>query len=325
MASLFTKMAMRRTKTPQKRPRRTRAPRPPAETPGIALADALADRVRAYGTQAQRLTRADGTPHEEAVHDFRVASRRLAAALQATTAVLPGGDAHRACKKLRKQVKRAFKRLGTLRDLEVIGALSDSFSTDTPALQDVAVTLAHEREELTVSALGRLRRRVLPKALRTLALVAPALDQELRLSPAAGPALAEMLSGELERVEHHVEALRPKRAQGFHALRLAMKKLRYTLEFLGALPGPHVRASQAIVKTARGFQDQLGLIQDHTVLLAHAKRLLSDPAALRPVREARGRLMEEVYGARPALVRMLRQGQALLTTLDGRPAAQPEA
>ncbi len=211
----------------------------------------------------------------EFVHDMRVASRRLRMALDVFSAAIPEAARTRFADNLRF-VGRA---LGRVRDLDV-------------GLERVAQMRdeggAEERESLTVFAtdldIRRGRRRLeLVEAFdseRFAGLIAAAREWVAAGPPApvaveAGgiPAFyaAARLVGEAERAveEAYAEAEREMAAEALHALRLAAKRLRYTLEFLAPALGG---GASARAKRIARFQDFLGAHQDAVGLLRRLRR-----------------------------------------------------
>jgi CHAD domain-containing protein len=193
----------------------------------------------------------------EALHDMRVATRRLRFALRLFAPWMPPGRADR----LRTDLRRVALALGRVRDLDV-------FLEGLPSLADEAGLSADQRRAL----LGALRRRrgqgrsVLVRMLagrRFLALVL--VLERVPLSGADAP--AREASGRMLR-----KAARALRAWGrradltrpadLHRLRILFKRLRYTCEYFNELYGGALDG--AIARFIR-FQDCLGRYQDAVI------------------------------------------------------------
>ena len=166
------------------------------------------------------------SPDMDAVHDLRVAIRRcrsLAAAMEEI-------DPHPAWPAMRKAARKLFRALGALRDAQVmnewvkkLGPETDplrahllaSFESTEPQLRDAAL---HAVAKFDAKAWKRLAR---------------TLRQRSRLVP-AGSLAAECLA--LERFEDakelHARALRTEKPKPWHALRIGLKRFRYTVESL---------------------------------------------------------------------------------------------
>ncbi|HEU4724616.1 MAG TPA: CHAD domain-containing protein [Candidatus Eisenbacteria bacterium] len=215
----------------------------------------------------------------EYLHDMRVASRRLRMALEVFAGALPDTVRDRFADDLRF-VGRA---LGRVRDLDVGMERVTEMEADAGR---------EEREALAVFAAGlgirRGRRRLeLIEALdseRYAGLVAAAREwiaEGPRVVPGAGVAggglpayqVAPRMVSEAEGAlgAAYAEAERSLEPEAVHAVRLAAKRLRYTLEFLAPVLGAGSNAA-ARAKRIAGLQDFLGSHQDAVVLLARLKK-----------------------------------------------------
>lgn len=201
----------------------------------------------------------------EAVHQSRVATRRLTAALRLIDPLITGGRR----KRLEKALKKMRRRLGNLRDLDVmmdhlaelrvdrkesdaIDWLQGQMSTDREsaqreATQDIPLykTLGQLEEWRLIRVQLQESNDALPE------LIAQSLNQQMdefacaagRLAPAGSQQSAE----------------RP----DAHAVRIAGKALRYTLEMADA--SGHA-LSPDIFKLFKNMQDALGTWHDFVVL-----------------------------------------------------------
>lgn len=188
------------------------------------------------------------------VHDLRVAIRRC----RSLAAVMAEVDPDPAWPEMRKVGHKLFRKLGDLRDAHVLDEwiaklspegdplreqLHDSFKTNEPKLRDAVVRVAEKFDE---KSWKRLARR---------------LHQRSSLVP-AGSLVAECLALERfqEAKELHACALRTERSKTWHALRIGLKRFRYTVE--GLLPEHYA----AWHKNLKRVQDLLGDIHDLDVL-----------------------------------------------------------
>jgi triphosphatase len=211
----------------------------------------------------------------EYVHDMRVASRRLRMALTVFADAVPDEARNRFADDLRF-VGRA---LGQVRDLDVglervTAMVADAGAEERAALSvfadDLAIRRARRRVDL-VEVLDSERYAGLRAAAREwISAGAPAPG-----STAAGgvPAFyaATRLVGEAERVVQgaYEEAEREMTPESLHALRLAGKRLRYTIEFLAPVLGD---AAGVRAKRIARFQDFLGAHQDAVGLLRRLRK-----------------------------------------------------
>jgi CHAD domain-containing protein len=194
------------------------------------------------------------SPDKDTVHDLRVAIRRC----RSVGAVMAEVDPDELWPEMRHLPRKLFRRLGALRDAQIMGdwvkahgaendklrlLLQQHFAAQEPELLEDALSAAEKFDEKSWKRLDRkLRKRV--------RVVAP------------GSLAAECLA--LERLEEakqlHSSALREQRPDSWHALRIGVKKFRYTVECL--LPERYGEWSGGL----KQLQDTLGEIHDLDVL-----------------------------------------------------------
>jgi CHAD domain-containing protein len=207
--------------------------------------------IRRVLTELGNLRRA---PDKDTVHDLRVAIRRC----RSVAAVMAEVDPNPHWRELRHVPRKLFRRLGALRDAQIMGdwvkahgaendrlriLLEEHFGAREPRLLNAVIHAAEKFDEKSWKRLDRkLRKRV-------------------RLVP-AGSLAAECLS--LERLEEarrlHARAIREQKPDSWHALRIGIKKFRYTVESF--LPGRYEVWSPQLKR----LQDILGEIHDLDVL-----------------------------------------------------------
>ncbi len=201
----------------------------------------------------------------EAVHELRVASRRLRAF--AVTFRDRLGDTARS--RLEKKLKRVARAAGDLRDLDVqLEALerrcaAASGDLERAALEHLLEVLERQRAKAERRArrrLGTLELDAIPRLVRR------AVRSVTRGLPSDEGQQAYALAV-LERLvlEAEESAAMSDDAEGLHRLRIDIKQLRYALELFEPLLGSYFEALNA---RARALQELLGLHNDLVTLAA---------------------------------------------------------
>lgn len=218
------------------------------------------------------LTRLLDAPDTEAVHDVRVACRRLETALKITAPL------YQNLEPLRKKVKRLLKTLSYVRDIEVLAerarnlphtgkgksaAQAQKGAQHLAELLDARVELGRINGTAELSRMGAMHLPLeIEKALHALGLHRGKLRRfpKLRLHQFAGEALRDNLAA--------VQALDIRRSSSgeeLHVLRVEFKRLRYAAEFFE--PGLPGRTIHQLIKLAQRYQQILGDLHDADVAL----------------------------------------------------------
>jgi CHAD domain-containing protein len=217
---------------------------------------------------------------ETAVHQARVATRRLSAAMELLEPLFHRHD----YKDLGRVLKKLRKRLGPHRDLDVLIGYVDEFGADerfTTAAAAVSRHLRSERSTLRREAaakdrVGKTLERVARFDIVTESLTAhregvlPLLAEGIHTYTDEFAALADILTA------FHQSRLERKRSDGSvgaemlsmdpHELRIAGKHLRYSLELADANGVKGISGTGGLLKTFKQMQDDLGLWHDYVVL-----------------------------------------------------------
>ncbi|MFC3173382.1 CHAD domain-containing protein [Novosphingobium bradum] len=227
----------------------------------------------------------------EALHQARVALRRLRSAHAVFAPLLRDGESAR----LDSAVRGLARVLGAARDLDV---LWERCAPDLrPALKPRReVAWRGVSRALAAPATRRLMLDLAQWAMLGGWRDAP-LTAELRAAPLA-PFAAAALDKRLERVRRHGHHLADLPDEARHTLRKDAKKLRYAVEFFAGLPAPAAsrKRRDRFLAALAELQDRLGLLND----LAVARAVLGAAA---PDDEAQARhLLHRASEARHALL-----------------------
>ena len=273
------------------RPKLARAldlPRPPAadvRTARARLGAVLSAQVAAMLAHDPHV-RVGADP--EALHRYRVATRRLRALLRAARPALDRAWADG----LRRDLGELADQTGDARDLDVFAARLERAGATLDADAAAAAELVGLLEPARRAARERVRAALDAPAY-------PALLDRLVRECASPPVTARVRPGAVAAAE--VRRLRRAARSGvgttdpaeLHRLRIAGKRARYAAE-LAAAPGD--RAGTAFLRAAKRFQDVLGEHQDAVVAESHLRGLAA--GARGPVALAAGRLVERERAAR---------------------------
>jgi triphosphatase len=214
----------------------------------------------------------------EELHDMRVATRRLRAAISLFAESLPA-EAER----LRPELAWLGQTIGVVRDLDVQLEQLDEWADRLPvpdreALQPLREVLEAEREQAREEMLQALDSPRYTSLLRRFGAM-------LRSRSGVRTAAARAAAPELIVRRHRALQKARKRARpdaepaAYHRLRIAAKRYRYALEFLSDVyPGETKRLITRVV----ALQDLLGAYQDAYVATARLRDLARERAGVLP-------------------------------------------
>jgi CHAD domain-containing protein len=203
-------------------------------------------------------------PDPDAVHDLRVAIRRC----RSVASVMEEVDPDSAWPDMRKLGRKLFRQLGELRDTQVLEEWTKQLGPEADLIRErlFAAFAAEEKEqqELALKAVGKFDEKSWKKLERK-------LQRRSRLVPSDGLA-AECLA--LERLEAakelHIRGLRAEKPEAWHALRIGVKRFRYTVESL--LPTRYEEWGEQLKRV----QDLLGEVHDLDVLSTRIAEVAGD-------------------------------------------------
>lgn len=222
----------------------------------------------------------------EALHDMRVATRRMRAAMSTFAAYLPPRMAF-----YRQELGWLAAALGEVRDLDVqlerMAEWRTGFNVSQAAVLDSVEALLHfRRDRARARMLTALNSRHYDHFVERFASFL-GRGTPRSFAPGTLPILGVapgLVEKRYRRVRKHGDAITPASPpERYHELRIEAKKLRYALEFVGPIYGKPATDFSARVTA---MQDVLGLHQDAYVAMdqledmAHASARRLGPAAL---------------------------------------------
>jgi CHAD domain-containing protein len=205
----------------------------------------------------------------QAVHQARVASRRLREALPVVSTGSRG-------RRLERQMRKITRALGPVRDLDVALQMLDDIErtggASRAALMRLRQAVSRERQLLQAGLEERIERSH-PEKLRKRALAAARRDSNGEGSARkGGPQLvhaARRMARRAARLRAAIEnASGMYLPERLHEVRIAVKKLRYSMELVRELTGSRATARIRVLKRT---QELLGRVRDLEVLIARTR------------------------------------------------------
>jgi len=242
----------------------------PNDPAGEALASALRLQLRVFAREEAGARAGEAEP----VHQLRVATRRLRAALRLFEPVLAAGTARRASQELAWLAGS----IGAVRDLDVLlMAIASRGRRLDPVERDALaplVTVLRERRALAHDGLVRTLEE--PRCRRVLARLASlgGVRQDVSL----GRIARDLATPHLRAVLRAGRRLDDASPEAFHRLRVRVKRLRYALETLRGLGGDRL---VRMLRLLERLQDTLGAHQDAVTQIARLREL-AETASLPP-------------------------------------------
>jgi CHAD domain-containing protein/adenylate cyclase class IV len=207
----------------------------------------------------------------EALHDMRVASRRLRSALD----IFEPGFSKKAIKPLQKGLKATGQALGAVRDLDVFIEGVQRYQQSLPkeqqaGLQPLLAAWQAKREAAREEMLAYLNSRAYQefkkyflKFVKSEGLGAKTIADEV---PPAPQQVRHVAPGLIYAAYAQVRAFEPgldsATLETLHELRKACKALRYTLEYLQEILG---KEKKGVIEAIKALQDHLGALNDARV------------------------------------------------------------
>jgi len=221
----------------------------------------------------------------EYIHDMRVASRRLRAALPVFSACFQ----KKSYRRVQKQVRRITRALGLARDRDVQILFLQNIMSRTsdpavlPGLEYLLRVLWFERNLLqqpVQEELNRLDERMILEGVGDLSekSSSPPTERPFTQDIALLSRAAEDIHQRIDELLRYEPSLRdPSAITEHHAMRIAAKRLRYTMEVYSSLVEGDLFPA---IKKVRNLQDALGELHDTDVWIAMLPRFLEKEQAL---------------------------------------------
>jgi CHAD domain-containing protein len=231
----------------------------------------------------------------ENVHQLRVSTRRLAAILELSTAVVGDGPTQ----KLRRKLKQLRRQLGPLRDLQrqlewlSEEPLLDDYLTERAAILPKAIKKTHK-------ALTAYKGSWFEKRLEILdALLAAVLEEE---SDASELLTRQTWEGLLSAMSL-ADEVEPDHSFSYHPLRISLKRFRYQAEVISEVGLPNQLDQANSWDQLKALQDSLGHLQDIEVLCCHLDLYFAETP---PVRETQSRVFTKLLKERRQVMQKLK-------------------
>jgi CHAD domain-containing protein len=223
---------------------------------------------------------------EAAVHDLRVAARRLLASLEMTRIL----DPHPRLQKVRSALKSLIDEFDELRDAQVMLANIADYIQDVPELAPLQKDLLRQEKRLLRAAHKEVRNFDLQNLKKWISKIRFRLEARLA-QPETQTELIQVVDQAYATASQRYAQIDAALPATIHRLRLAFKKFRYMMEIIHPfLPGFPVENLTAM----HDYQSMMGEIQDaesflHLLDLFSEKKNLVRPPARPPFLRAPAR------------------------------------
>ncbi|HEY3786424.1 MAG TPA: CHAD domain-containing protein [Steroidobacteraceae bacterium] len=213
----------------------------------------------------------------EALHDLRVAGRRLDATLRQFGAYLPV-----TLRRLSQTLKKVMRALGEARDFDVALAELEQFSSALaqgdrnsvePLQQHLHTERAHARARMLAILDSTSVQRDFGKL--TLTLTEPPSSAQPSSVQTAADVASQMIRDRYRKMRKKADRLgRLSSMEAYHEVRGRVKKLRYALDSVAALYG---KPADDMLRALRRWQESLGVQHDAHVASGRLQALASAP------------------------------------------------
>jgi CHAD domain-containing protein len=228
---------------------------------GPTLAKTLQSRWESYCEQLGHCQRKFS---EEAVHELRVATRRLLAELHLLSFIVPSAE----LQNVRRILKRRLSALGDLRDVQVQRVFVEGKTASFPELLLLGAWLRRRERRLAKSAareVERCKTRKLEKWIAALNADLTAKADSARVQSRLATAVLRAATEAFAETVERRKAIDLADLRTIHQTRIAFKRFRYMIEILSPdLTG----LSKGQLRALAYYQRKMGRIQDLEVMRA---------------------------------------------------------
>lgn len=198
----------------------------------------------------------------EAVHDMRVAMRRMRVALRVFKPYFPKSS----LKRYGKRVKAVGRVLGPIRDIDVFlektNLYSEQDAQNQQTLASVEDFFGKARDEFHVEANLYLESQTYADLVKSLENFTE--TEEIDSGPIVRASAQKLIGKRLSKVRGYEQDWRQADYVTLHRLRIAFKRLRYSIEFFEDVLG---KEQYVAIKLLKEIQDHLGDLNDAQVAL----------------------------------------------------------
>ncbi len=215
--------------------------------------------------------RCDKKFSEKAVHDMRVATRRLISLVDIWMKII----ADDVLKESRRELKSLLDEFGPLRDTQVQVMAIEKMRVSYRAVDSLSTVLKLREKQRIKTVTRRIRKLHLTKVKRNIAAIRSRLltmFDDPTVEGAAHAAVVGAAAAAFAKCAELYSRIDPMNSSTIHMLRVAFKKFRYMAEALQPiLPW----TTDDLLKAMHDFQNRMGDIQDIEVLMAEVNTFAS--------------------------------------------------
>jgi CHAD domain-containing protein len=257
-----------------------------SKRPRVRAGDPMAEAGRAimafHFARLRKLEAAASDADEEAIHDMRVAIRRVRAAFR----IVRPYYKRKTVKSFQSELRALADELGAARDLDVLikhaAAFAERQSPDAPKIDAYLDYLRARRANAQQKLLAHLasKRQAKFNEAFEVFVKAPGAGVEPVDHRAGRARVRDVIPAAIWQQYSSVrayETIENPPIETLHALRIDFKRLRYLLEFFRGILG---RSTEQLITLAVQAQDHLGLLQDATVAASTLRQYVAENVML---------------------------------------------